>query len=129
MLKGKPEWNVLTHKILGACFDVHRAMGAGLLESVYEECLALELGRRGLRFEQQKPIDVLYHGMRIPEGFRLDFLVEDTVILELKSVEKLHPVHVAQLLSYLKFADRPIGLLINFHTARLREGIKRFLNA
>lgn len=128
MLIENDEWNVLTGKILDCAFAVHTELGAGLLESVYEECLSIELGLRNLRFVRQRPLPIRYAGRTIPDAFRLDLMVEDLVILEIKSVERIHPVHEAQIVSYLKMAQKPLGLLLNFHTPLLRDGIKRFLN-
>ncbi len=120
--------NEITEKIIGAAIAVHRALGPGLLESAYEACLAWELSQRGLRFARQKELPVVYHDVRLDCGYRIDFLVEDQVIVELKSVEKLLPIHEAQLLSYLKLAGRKVGLLINFNVKLLKNGVKRLRN-
>ena len=120
--------NEITEKIIGAAVAVHRAPGPGLLESAYEACLAYELSKRGLRFERQKELPVVYHGVRLECGYRIDFLVEDEVIVELKSVDKLLPIHEAQPLSYLRLADKKVGLLINFNVKVLKDGIKRLRN-
>jgi len=121
--------NVLTEVIIGAAIDVHREIGPGLLESAYEACLAFELLRRNLNIERQKPLAVSYHGQRLECGYRIDLLVETAVIVEIKSVEKLDRVHFAQMLSYLRFAECHVGLLVNFNVAWLsRDGIKRIVN-
>jgi GxxExxY protein len=121
--------NVLTEVIIGAAIDVHREIGPGLLESAYEACLAFELLRRNLNIERQKPLAVSYQGQRLECGYRIDLLVETAVIVEIKSVEKLDRVHFAQMLSYLRFAECHVGLLVNFNVAWLsRDGIKRIVN-
>ena len=124
----KERLNQLTDRIIGAAIDVHRALGPGLLESAYEACFAFEMAQRGLRFEQQKPLPVVYRDVRLDCGYRLDFLVEDVVIVELKAVDSLSPIHVAQLLSYLKLSGHTVGLLINFNTTVLKKGIRRLVN-
>jgi GxxExxY protein len=118
----------LTHDIIGAAIAVHRALGPGLLESAYEACLAFELTERGLKVEQQKPLPVVYREVRVDCGYRLDLLVEDSVIVELKSVDQLAPIHDAQLLSYLRLANLQVGLLINFNVKVLTDGIRRRVN-
>ena len=115
----------LTHEIIGAAIAVHRALGPGLLESAYEACLAFELTDRGLKVEQQKPMPVIYREVELDCGYRLDLLVEDSVIVELKSVDQLAPIHDAQVLSYLRLAHRQVGLLINFNVKVLTDGIRR----
>ncbi|NPV08796.1 MAG: GxxExxY protein [Anaerolineae bacterium] len=120
--------NELTREVIGAAVEVHRALGPGLLESAYEACLAYELGQRGLRFEQQKPIPLVYHQVELDCGYRLDLLVEDAVVVEVKAVEGLLPIHTAQLLSYLKLSGLPVGLLINFNTRVLKDGLRRLVN-
>ena len=117
--------NALTEKIIGAAIEVHRELGPGLLESAYEQCLCHELSLRGLKFVTQVELPVRYKGLQLDCGYKMDVVVEDTVILELKTVEKIHPIHQAQLLTYLKLHVRSIGLLINFHVSLLRNGIKR----
>lgn len=120
----------LTRQIIGAAIEVHKTLGPGLLESTYRLCLALELEHRGLRYNQELLIPILYKHKKIECGFRLDFLVENTVILELKSVETMLPVHKAQLLTYLRLTGKEVGLLINFNVAVLKDGIHRsILNA
>ncbi len=128
MLEGSSHWNALTAKILEACFAVHSELGAGLLESVYEDALAMEFTERGLEFRRQEPIPVLYHGRLIGDPFRLDFRVAGFVIVEIKAVDAIHPIHRAQLITYLKLTKSPVGLLINFHVPRLKDGIERIMN-
>jgi GxxExxY protein len=120
--------NELTEAIIGAAIEVHRTLGAGLLEVVYEECLAVELGLRGLKFERQMPVSIMYKGHEVAANLKIDFLVEDRVVVELKAVETLLPVHEAQLLTYLRLTDKRVGLLINFNVPVLRRGIKRMVN-
>ncbi len=120
--------NEITEKIIGAAIRVHRELGPGLLESAYEAGLAYELADGGLKVERQKMLPVLYRGLRLDEGYRLDLLAEDTVIIELKAVSRLAEIHEAQLLSYLRLAAKPVGLLINFHVLRLTDGVRRVVN-
>ena len=120
--------NGLTEKIIGAAIEVHKALGAGLLESAYEECLAHELSIAKIFFERQVALPVTYKSLQLDCGYRLDFLVEKTVVLELKAVEGLEPIHEAQLLTYLKLGGWPIGLLINFNVPVLKKGIKRMVH-
>jgi len=118
----------LTEKIIGAAIEVHKALGPGLLESTYEGCLAHELSLAGISFERQVPLPVSYKSLQLDCGYRLDFLIEKMVVLELKAVEGLQPIHEAQLLTYLKLGGWPIGLLINFNVPVLKNGIKRMVN-
>jgi len=127
MLYGEEEWNILSERILDSCMEVHRQLGPGLLESVYEECLALELSDRGLAFERQIPVPVVYKGRLATTPFRLDLLVEKTVIVELKAIERLIPIHQCQLITYLKLTEIPLGLLVNFNVPLLKEGVKRVI--
>jgi GxxExxY protein len=121
--------NKLSEHIIGAATAVHRELGPGLLESVYEACLAMELRRIGLPVQMQLPIPVAFRGQIVSEdGLRLDLLVAETVILEIKSVESFHPVHKKQLLTYLRLANKPLGLLINFNVPLLKDGIERIIN-
>lgn len=120
--------NSLSERVIGACIEVHRHLGPGLLESAYEECLAHELGIRGIEFERQKPLPVEYKGTRLDCGYRLDIAVERTIILEIKSVESLTRIHEAQLITYLRLTGYPLGLLINFNVPTLVSGIKRRAN-
>ena len=117
----------LTDSILKCAYRVHSVLGPGLLESAYEECLFYELGTIGLSVYRQKPMPVIYKEMELEIGYRIDLFVEDKVILEIKSVEALIPVHFAQLMTYLKLSDCRIGFLINFNVKSLKEGIKRII--
>jgi GxxExxY protein len=120
--------NRITDKIIQAAISVHRALGPGLLESAYEACLAFELTDMGLTIEQQKPLPVIYRAVNLDCGYRLDLLVEREVIVELKAVDRLMPIHEAQLLSYLKLSGYKVGLLINFNETLLKNGIRRRVN-
>jgi GxxExxY protein len=120
--------NELSSKIIGAAIELHKALGPGLLESVYEECLGHELGLRGLSFESQRRLPVLYKGKSLDCGYRLDIVVENAIILELKSCEKIEPIHKAQLLTYLKLSGLKLGLLLNFNVSLMRDGIVRIVN-
>jgi GxxExxY protein len=116
----------LTEKIIGAAIEVHRALGPGLLESAYEECLCREFNLRGIAFQRQVPLPVEYKGVKLDCGYRLDLIVQDAVVLELKCVEHTLPVHEAQLLTYLKLTGKHVGIIINFNVATLvRGGIVR----
>jgi len=120
--------NRITERVIGAAIEVHRALGPGLLESAYEACLAFELREKGLKVEQQKPLPVIYKGVRLDCGYWLDLVVDDRVIIEVKAVEKLTSVHDAQLLSYLRLYGCRVGLVINFHVSILKNGIRRIVN-
>ena len=122
------ELNYLTEKIIGCAIKVHRHLGAGLLESTYEVCLVHELKKSGLKVERQVSLPVYYDGIKLEAGYVIDVLVESEVIVELKAVEKVLPIHEAQLLTYLKLANKKIGLLINFNVKVLKEGITRKIN-
>ena len=115
----------LTEQIIGAAIEVHKQLGPGLLESAYEECLCHELHLRGLHFERQTPLPVEYKGIKLDCGYRIDVVVEDAVVLELKTVDKVLPVHEAQLLTYLKLTGKKVGFIINFNVAVLTHGIVR----
>lgn len=119
--------NRISEEIIGAAIEVHRELGPGLLESSYESCLAYELESRGLRIGRQIPVPVMYRGLQIECGYRLDLVVEDEVIVEIKAVEKLIPVHDAQILTYLKLTKIPIGLLLNFNVPLMKQGVRRFM--
>ncbi len=121
------EFDELSKKVIGCAIEVHRALGPGLLESAYEQCLARELHLQGLRFNLEWPLPVEYKGLRLDCGYRIDLLVEKQLIVELKAVERLISVHQAQILSYLKLANIRIGLLINFNVPILKDGIQRFV--
>ena len=123
----REELNALTRKIIGAGIEVHRHLGPGLLETSYETCLAYELQQRGLAFERQKALPLMYKEIRLDQGFRIDLLVEDAVVVELKAVDQLLPVHEAQILSYLRFTGCKVGLLMNFNVKLLKDGIRRFV--
>jgi GxxExxY protein len=120
--------NGITEKIIGAAIQVHRVLGPGLLESAYEACLAFELGRQGLKVEQQKPLPVIYERVKLECGYRIDLLVEGLVVVEIKSVDALAPIHEAQVMSYLKLSGCKLALLINFNVRVLKDGIRRFIN-
>lgn len=116
----------LTEKVIGAAIEVHRALGAGLLESVYEECLCRELSLIELRFQRQVELPVVYKGLRLDAGFRIDLVITGGVIVELKAVDHLLPIHDAQILTYLKLSGHHTGLLINFNVPVLKDGLRRF---
>lgn len=120
--------NAITEQIIGAAMEVHRALGPGLLESAYKACLVFELRERGLSVLEQKPLPIIYKKVKLDCGYRLDLVVADCVIVEIKAVEKLNAVHEAQLISYLKLADCRVGLLLNFHCTMLKHGIRRLVN-
>ena len=118
--------NGITERIIGAAIEVHRALGPGLLESTYQACLVYEMRQQQIEIESEKILPVVYKGVTLDCGYRIDLLVERTVIVELKAVEELAPIHEAQILSYLKLSGCPVGLLINFNVRQLTKGIKRF---
>jgi GxxExxY protein len=118
----------MTEKIIAAAIEVHRHLGPGLLESAYEECLCFEMSRAGLHFTRQVPVPVNYKGLHLDCAYRMDIVVEDAVVLEIKAIEELLPIHKAQLLTYLKASGKHIGLLINFNVPVLKNGIKRMVN-
>lgn len=122
------ELNALSAQVIQAAVEVHRRLGPGLLESVYCSCLELELKLRGVDCRSEVSLPVEYRGHRLDQGFRLDLLVRDQVIVELKAVEKVQPVHVRQLLTYLRLSGKPLGLLMNFNENLLRDGITRLAN-
>jgi GxxExxY protein len=122
------EINEITDRVIGAAIEVHRHLGPGLLESAYEECLCYELSRTGLRFERQVPLPVEYKGLRLDCAYRLDLLVEGVVLVELKAIEELLPIHKAQVLTYLRAARKQVGLLINFNVEVLKNGVSRIVN-
>jgi len=122
------EINQVSGQIVDAAMKVHSALGPGLLESAYEACLLFELHKRGLRAVSQVQLPVVYESVKIDAGYRIDLLVEDAVVVELKSVEEILPIHQAQLLSYLKLSGKTLGLLINFNTVHLKHGITRMVN-
>jgi len=123
-----PQVNQITHKIVTAAMKVHSVLGPGLLESAYHACLLHELRKQGLGVASQVGLPVVYEGEKLELGYRIDLVVEDVVIVEVKCVEVIHPVHEAQLLSYMRLSGIPVGLLINFYVAHLRDGIKRMVD-
>jgi GxxExxY protein len=118
----------ITHKIIGAAIEVHRRLGPGLLESAYEACLAFELKQLGFFIEEQKPLPVVYKDVKLDCGYRLDIMVEHSVVVEIKSVDQLAPIHSAQMLSYLRLSGKRVGLLINFNVRVLKDGLKRIVD-
>lgn len=128
MIEDRTQLNRITERIIGAAIKVHKALGPGLLESAYEACLAFELADCGLMVERQKPLPLIYREVNLDCGYRLDILVEDSVIVELKAVDHILPIHQAQLLSYLKLSGHRLGLLINFNVTLLKDGITRVVN-
>jgi GxxExxY protein len=120
--------NEITEKIIGAAIKVHRSLGPGLLESAYKECLFYELQKIGLKVEKKKPLPLIYEEVRMECGYRIDLFVENRIIVEIKSVDMLNEIHLAQTLTYLKLADCKLGLLINFNVVQLIKGIKRVIN-
>lgn len=124
----KGRLNQIMDGIIGAAIEVHRALGPGLLESAYEACLAFELAEHGLKIEQQKPLPIVYRQLKLDCGYRLDMLVENAVIVEIKVVDRLVPIHKAQLLAYLRLSDGKVGLLINFNVKVLKDGVVRVVN-
>lgn len=118
--------NILTEKIIGAAIEVHRKLGPGLLESAYQECLCYELVQNNLNFKREIPMPIVYKEIKLDHGYRLDLLVEDNVVVELKSLDALLDVHTAQILTYMRLGEYSTGLLINFNVSLLKNGIKRF---
>ena len=116
--------NSISEKIIGCAIEVHKEIGPGLLESAYEECLWFEISSRKLKAERQVPLPITYKGVKLECGYRLDLLVEDEIIVELKTVDLIHSIHEAQLLSYLRLSDRRLGLILNFNVPFLKKGIK-----
>lgn len=121
------EINKITEAIIGAAMKIHTALGPGLLEKAYQVCLAHELRKMGFRVETEVALPVIYDGVRVELGYRIDLIVNDLVIVELKCAEKIIPVYEAQIISYLKLSGKKVGLLINFHVRHLRDGIRRFI--
>ena len=120
--------NQLSSEIIGSAIEVHKALGPGLLESSYQKCLRHEIGLRRISFEYEKPLPLVYKGEKLDCGYRMDLVVENAIIVELKSCEKLQPIHEAQLLTYLKLSGLKLGLLLNFNVPVMRDGIKRIVN-
>jgi GxxExxY protein len=127
-MEEKDRLDSITRRIIGAAIEVHRHLGPGLLESAYQVCLAYELREMGLKLEEQKPLPVVYRDVKLDCGYRLDLVVEDSVVVEIKAVEQLVPIHDAQLLSYLRLSGKRVGLLVNFHVRVLKNGLKRIVN-
>lgn len=123
------EINELTHKVIGLAIEVHRTLGPGLLESAYCECLFYEIKNSGLFVEREKILPIKYKGITIDHGYRIDLVVENKLVLELKTVDELTDIHQAQLITYLKLGNYPSGLLINFHSKILKNGLKRYVNS
>lgn len=121
------EINQITHEILDSAYKVHSALGPGLLESSYQTCLVYELKKKGLKVEVEKPLPLIYEEVKLECGYRIDILVEDQVVIELKTAEAFTEVHLAQVLTYLKLSGKKVGLLINFYTKSLKDGIKRVI--
>jgi GxxExxY protein len=128
MLTNPGDLNELTHDIIGGAISVHQALGPGLLESAYKACLATELRARHHEVAERMPVPLVYRGVKIAAAFRIDMLVDDRVIVELKSIDKLAAIHKSQLLTYLRLSGRPVGLLINFNEQVLKDGIRRVIN-
>jgi GxxExxY protein len=126
-IRVNPKLNEITETIIGSAIAVHKELGPGLLESAYEACLLYELAQSGLTVENQKALPIRYRGVQLDCGYRIDLLVERQIVVELKSIEKIEPIHEAQLLSYLKLSGCKVGLLINFNTKLLENGIRRFV--
>jgi GxxExxY protein len=121
--------NELTHKVIGCAMKVHSTLGPGLLESAYEECLAYELSKSGIVFERQKPMPLVYDGVKLDCGYRMDILVGGKLVLELKAVDMLNDIHLAQILTYLKLSGCELGILINFNVVKLKDGLRRVINS
>jgi GxxExxY protein len=121
------EIDQITHEVLDSAYKVHTALGPGLLESAYKACLAYELRKKSLNVIEEKPIPIIYEEVKLDCGYRLDLLVENQVIVELKTVDAFNDVHIAQVLTYLKFAEKKVGLLLNFNVKSLKQGIKRLI--
>ena len=126
--KVSPEIQALSYKIIGLAIEVHRQLGPGLLESAYQECLVYEIKNAGLKVEKEKSLPIIYKELEINQGYRIDLLIEDKLVVELKTVESYTSVHFAQILTYLKLGKYPLGLLINYNSIILKNSIKRFIN-
>ncbi|MVM37116.1 GxxExxY protein [Spirosoma sp. HMF3257] len=120
--------NEISHKVIGLAMEVHSALGAGLLESAYKECLFYKIAKSGLFVEKEKSMPLVFEEIKLDCGYRIDLLIENRLVIEIKSVEALHDVHLAQTLTYMKLGKYKLGLLINFNVLRLRDGIKRVVN-
>ena len=124
----KDRLDQITRRIIGAAIEVHKTLGPGLLESAYQACLAFELRERGLQVQEQEPLPIKYKNVRLDCGYRMDVVVENSIVVEIKAIEQLAPIHQAQLLSYLRLSGKRVGLLINFHARGLKQGVKRIVN-
>jgi GxxExxY protein len=124
----KTRLDQLSSKVIGAAIEVHKTIGPGLLESAYEECLCHEMGLRGIKYERQKPLPVVYKGKKLDCGYRLDIVVEEKIIVEMKSCERVEPIHKAQLLTYLKLSGLSLGLLLNFNVPVMKDGVIRMVS-
>lgn len=120
--------NLVSADVVDCAIHIHRELGPGLLESVYEQVLAASLNRRGYKVDRQRPVDICFDGMTFPAAFRVDLLIDDRLVVEIKSVDKLNPVHAKQVLTYLRLLKQPVGLLLNFSGETMKEGIKRLVN-
>ena len=120
--------NEISERIIGCAIEVHKILGPGLLESAYEECLFYEIFQSGLRVEKQKPLALIYKEIKLEAGYRIDLIIENKVLVEIKSVEALNDIHTAQVLTYLKLSGCKLGLLMNFNVLRVKDGIKRLVN-
>jgi GxxExxY protein len=127
-MQDKFELDQITRRIIGAAIEVHKTVGPGLLESAYQACLAFELREQGLKVEEQLPLPVVYKNVKLDCGYRIDLLVENEIVIEIKAIETLAPIHDAQLLSYLRLSGKRVGLLMNFHVRVLKDGLKRIVN-
>ena len=127
-MEEKDRLDQITRGIIGAAIEVHKTLGPGLLESAYQACLAFELRQAGFRVEEQEPLPVIYKDVKLDCGYRIDLLVENAIVVEIKAVDQLAPIHEAQLLSYLRLSGKRVGLLINFHVRVLKDGLKRIVN-
>ena len=119
--------SVLSERVIGLAIEIHRQIGPGLLESAYEECMCFELKQAGIQFARQVSLPMIYKGFRLDCAYRIDLTIEEDVILEIKSVERLLPIHEAQMITYLRLSGRKVGLLMNFNTAKLKDGLRRFV--
>jgi GxxExxY protein len=127
-MEEKDRLDSITRRIIGAAIELHRRLGPGRLESAYETCLAFELRQMGLKIEQQKALPVVYRDVKLDCGYRLDLVVEDSVLVQIKAIEQRAPIHDAQLLSYLRLSEKRVSLLINFHVRVLKNGLRRIVN-
>ena len=127
-MEEKDRLDQITRRIIGAAIEGHQLLGPGLLESAYQTCLAFELRQRGVKVEEQRPLPIVYKDVHLDCGYRMDLLVENEIVVEIKALEQFAPIHEAQLLSYLRLSGKRVGLLINFHVRVLKDGLKRIVN-